>query len=90
MGVIYEVYRWDFLEWHDRSFIKIGSGVQVILRLLSKKIERLQSWYQWWEGIMKYAVDMASDRMKYVRSFTTIGFDIQVTLRLLPQQFERL
>jgi hypothetical protein len=33
--------------WHDirSKFMTIGSGVQVILRLLPKQFERLQCWY---------------------------------------------
>jgi hypothetical protein len=40
------------------------------------------------EGIMKYAVEMASGGMIYIPSFVTICSGIQVMLRLLPQQFK--
>jgi hypothetical protein len=39
---------------------------------------------------MKYAVEMASGGMLYIRRFVIISSGIQVILRLLPQQFERL
>jgi hypothetical protein len=42
------------------SFMRIGSGIRVILRLLPQQFEMLQCWYYWWEGFMKYAVEMTS------------------------------
>jgi hypothetical protein len=40
------------------NFMTIDLDSQVILRLL-QQIERLQCWYYWWEGFMKYAIEMA-------------------------------
>jgi hypothetical protein len=34
------------------SFMAIGSGIQVNLRLLPQQFERLQRWYYWWEGFI--------------------------------------
>jgi hypothetical protein len=45
MGRIYDICRLYDLRWHDThkpSFIAIDSGIQVILRVLPKRIERLQ------------------------------------------------
>jgi hypothetical protein len=46
MRGIYDVHQCDGLchDIHIPSFIKIGIGVQAILRL-SQKFERLQCWY---------------------------------------------
>jgi hypothetical protein len=47
------------------SFMNIGSGIQVILRLLPLQSEKLQCWYYHWEGFMMYAVEMISDGMTH-------------------------
>jgi hypothetical protein len=65
------------------SLMMIVSGIPVIWRLLPQQVERLQCWDYWWEGFMKYAVEMTW-------GFMAIGSDIKIILRLLPQQFERL
>jgi hypothetical protein len=44
------------------SFMKIGSGLQVILRLRLQS-ETLHCWYYEWEGFVMYAVEMTSDYM---------------------------
>jgi hypothetical protein len=44
MGRIYDISRYDDLKWHDivyPSFMPIGSGIHVILRVLPQKSERL-------------------------------------------------
>jgi hypothetical protein len=51
------------------------------------KYERLLCWYYWREGIMKYAVEMASGSMIQIPSSMMIGSDIPAALRLLLQQF---
>jgi hypothetical protein len=41
MGRIYDVCRWDELRWHDTyipSFMTIGSGIQLILRVHPKNL----------------------------------------------------
>jgi hypothetical protein len=38
------------------SFITIGSGIQVTLSFLPQQSERLQCWYYWQEGFMKYVL----------------------------------
>jgi hypothetical protein len=40
-----------------------GSWIPVILRLLPQTLERLQCWYYWWGGFMKYVLQMASGRI---------------------------
>jgi hypothetical protein len=72
------------------SFMKIGSSIQVILRLLPRHSERLQSWYYNWEGFMVYAIETTSYCMICIPSFMTIRSGIQVILTVPPQQFERL
>jgi hypothetical protein len=62
------------------SLMAIGSDVQVILRLLPQLFESLQCWYNWWEGFVKYAVEMASGGMVFVRNFIKIGAGIQKLL----------
>jgi hypothetical protein len=42
--LIYEVHCSDGMI-HIPRFMKIGSGIQVILRLLPQQFERLQCWY---------------------------------------------
>jgi hypothetical protein len=41
------------------SFVKIDTGVEVIWRAF------LRNWYLWWEGFMKYAVEMGCSAMIY-------------------------
>jgi hypothetical protein len=45
------------------SFMKIGSGIQAILRLLPRQSERLQYWKYQWEGLMMHTAEMTSDGM---------------------------
>jgi hypothetical protein len=54
------------------------------------KFGRLQYWYYWWEGFIKYTVEMALGGMIYIPIFLMIGSRIQVILRVFPQRFERL
>jgi hypothetical protein len=72
------------------SVMTIGSGSQVILRLLPQQSERLQCWYYWWEEFIKYVVQMVSGGKIYIWRFMMIDSGIQLTSRLLPQEFERL
>jgi hypothetical protein len=51
---------------------------------------RLQCWYNWWVGFLKYTVEMSSVGVMYAPSLMTIGLEIRVILRILPQQYERL
>jgi hypothetical protein len=51
----------------------VGSGIQVILRLLPQQLESLQCFYYLWEGIVKYPVEMVSGGMKYIPCFIQIG-----------------
>jgi hypothetical protein len=93
MGTIYEVRRWDGLRWHDiciPSPMAIGSGIQVILRVLPQQFERLWYWYYWWEGLHKYAVEMASGGMMYtyIPSFVKISTGVQAILRYVPEMWE--
>jgi hypothetical protein len=94
-GRIYDIYLWDDLRWHDKyipSFMTIVSGIQVILRIFPQQLERLQCWYYWWRGFLKYAADIISGGMMYehIPSLMTIGSGIRAILSALPQQFERL
>jgi hypothetical protein len=65
------------------SFMTIGPDSQVILSLLPRQSEKLQCWYYWWQGFMKYAVELDSGGMLYIPVFKTIGSGIQVILSLL-------
>jgi hypothetical protein len=47
-------------------FMMTGSGIQVILRLLPHKFEKLQCWYYCLEGFVKYATKMGSGGMIYI------------------------
>jgi hypothetical protein len=62
------------------SFVTIGSGIQVILRLLPEQFERLQCWYYRFEISVKYVVKMVSDFMIYMPSFIRIGPGVQRSL----------
>jgi hypothetical protein len=68
------------------NWIRQSSNINV----LSQQSERLQCWYYWWEGFMKYVAEMASGGTIYIPSFMTTGPSIKVILSLLPQQSERL
>jgi hypothetical protein len=45
------------------SFLKIGSRIRVILKLLSRQSETLRCWYYEWEGFVIYAIQMTPDYM---------------------------
>jgi hypothetical protein len=47
------------------SFMKIDVNVQ---ELWPQIFEGLQYWFYWWQGFMKYAVEMGSGAMTYVPS----------------------
>jgi hypothetical protein len=64
-----------------RSLMKIGRGVQTILRLFPQQFERLQYWCYLWEGFMKFAVEMASGSMIYIPSLIKFGSGVQKLLR---------
>jgi hypothetical protein len=71
------------------SFITIGSIIQVKWRVLPQQYERLYYLYYWWDGLIKYSVEIASGGMIYIPSIVTIGAGIQLMIKLLPHQFER-
>jgi hypothetical protein len=50
---------------------------------MSQKFERLQCWYYSWEGLMMYAVEMASCGMLYLTDFMNIGTGVQAVLRFV-------
>jgi hypothetical protein len=46
-GEVYEIHLLDGFRWHDTyipCFMTIGSGIQVILKLLPQESERLHCW----------------------------------------------
>jgi hypothetical protein len=76
MGVIYEVHRSDVLRRHDMhlaSFMTIGFGVQVILRVVSQ------------QTYLNYDIELTSGGIKHLSSIMTVGIDIRVILRVLPK-----
>jgi hypothetical protein len=44
----------------SRNLMTLGSGIQVILRLLPQRFERLQCQFYWWERSLNCSVEMAS------------------------------
>jgi hypothetical protein len=64
-----------------QSFVKIGSGIQVILRVVFRQCERLQCWY---------AVDMVSGGTIYIPTIMTVDSDIRLILWILHQQSKSL
>jgi hypothetical protein len=60
-----------------QSFRTVCSGIRIILRLLPQLLERLQCWYYWWEGSVKYAIEMALGGMIYMPSCINIGSGVQ-------------
>jgi hypothetical protein len=68
-------------------FMKIGSGIQVILSLLPEEYERLQCWYYWKKRFMNYAVEMALGSMIYIPSFMMID---KAILRLLEGIYKHI
>jgi hypothetical protein len=44
---------------YKQSFMTIGSGIQLIVRLLPENFERPLCWYYRWDGFMIYAAEMA-------------------------------
>jgi hypothetical protein len=68
---------------HVPSFMTIGLGIEVMIRLLPQHFERLQCWYYWLVGQVKYAIEIVSGGMIYT-PILMISSDIQVILKLLP------
>jgi hypothetical protein len=62
------------------SFMTIGWGIEVILRILPKKCEAV---------VLVLLIRVIYDIRHDISSFMTVGSGIQ-GLRFLPQQFERL
>jgi hypothetical protein len=62
------------------SFMMIGSGIQIIVRLLPQQFDRLQFWYYSWEGFMKHTTELASGGTIYLPSFIKIGSGVQKLL----------
>jgi hypothetical protein len=80
MGRICDVCRWDNLRWHDTHiprFMKIGSGIKVILRVFPQQFERLWCWYYWWEGFMMYSIETVSDGMIYNNKYQVSWRSVQ-------------
>jgi hypothetical protein len=50
----------------------IGSGIQVLLKLIPQQFKRLQCWHYWWEGFIKEVTEMILGAMIYESSFTKI------------------
>jgi hypothetical protein len=71
----------DGLTWHDvhtkfhKDPLKHSNNVGII-----STIESLQ--YYWWDGFVKYAGEVALDRIIYTPGFVKINSGIQVILRL--------
>jgi hypothetical protein len=62
------------------SFMKIGTGVQAILRFCLRSVRGCNvgiTWYYQREGFMNYAVDMGSGALIYIPNFIKIGSAIQ-------------
>jgi hypothetical protein len=62
-----------------QSFMKIGAGVQAILRCCFSNLKRCNVGITG-EGFMNYAVEMGSGAMMYITSFIQIGSAIQKLL----------
>jgi hypothetical protein len=60
-----------------QRLIMIGSGIQIMLRLIPQQFEKLQCLYYWWERFRKYAIEIASGVIMYITSFINIGSGIQ-------------
>jgi hypothetical protein len=58
-------------------FMMIGSGIQIMLRLITRQFEKLQCWYYWWDRSRKNVIEMALGVIKYITSFINIGSGIQ-------------
>jgi hypothetical protein len=63
------------------SFIKIGSEIQVILRLLPYKFYSLQCWYYWGEEFICYAIEVALGGTMCIPSFNKNGSSGESILR---------
>jgi hypothetical protein len=72
-----------------QSFIKIGTGIQAILRICLSS-SRGYNIGNTEGGIYDVRHEMSSGGMMYTLSSMTISSSIYVTLRLLLQQFERM
>jgi hypothetical protein len=62
------------------SFMKIASGIQVILMLSPQQFQRLQYWYYSREGFMMYTIEMPSGGIIYIPSFINTSSGIQKLL----------
>jgi hypothetical protein len=47
------------------SCMKIGTGIEALLRFLLHKSERPQCWYYWWWGFMIYGLRLHDIRIKF-------------------------
>jgi hypothetical protein len=81
MGGNYEVRRWDDFRCHD-TYIEIHDDrfwhSSNVLWLLPQQLQRLQCWYYWCEGFMKYAVELTSGGMIIIPSLMKTGTDLKV------------
>jgi hypothetical protein len=69
------------------SFMKIGSAIEIISRLLPKEFDRVQCWYYWWKGFINYTTEMVSCGMIYIFSFMKIETGVQAILRSCLSNF---
>jgi hypothetical protein len=76
MVLIYEVRRWNGFRWyyiyiytelHEDLF-----GHSINIKVITATFERLQYCHYRWDGLMKYAVQMASGCMIYVPRFKAV------------------
>jgi hypothetical protein len=74
---------------HISSLMKIGSGIQVILRFCLRNLKGCNGGITNGKDFMKYAVEMGSGAMTYVSSFIEIDSGIQKLLRGIHIQTHR-
>jgi hypothetical protein len=68
------------------SLKTIGSGIRVIL--VPQQFERLESWYNWWEGFMIYASEMASVVLYIHTTFHKDWYRRSSNIKIFSQRYE--
>jgi hypothetical protein len=76
---ICEIRCWKCLIWNCfyTKFMTISSGIQLVLRLVTEKFQRLPCYYHWFKRFIKYAVEMTSGGIIYIPALINIGWGVQ-------------
>jgi hypothetical protein len=88
----YNVCHWHGLRWHDiniSDFMKIGTGVQAILRLDLRNLKGCNVGITNGRDMMTYAIEMPSCGMIYIPSFMKFCTHVERILRFYLSNLKR-